>query len=111
METLNEQDVIREAREIFRPNQVVAEIDQDQAREIGRELSDRQYRMIGANVIRAGSTDNVEALLWQIDHSHRYRDALVKNPNMLIGPYYQQFDGQDFCPQGIGVWLPTQEID
>jgi len=106
VETINEKDVISEAREIFRPEQIVAEINQEQAREIGRDLTERQYRMIGANVIRAGSTTDVETLLWQIDHSHKYRDALIDNPSMLIGPYYQQFNGQDFCPQGIGVWTP-----
>lgn len=108
METLNNQNPIEQARQIYQLEQVVCEIDQETARQIGRELLNNRYKMIGANVIRSGSLDNVDQLLWQIDHSHKYHNTLEKDPDTLIGPYYMQLNDSTFCPQGIGVWSPEK---
>jgi len=109
MNSLIEIDAVEEARSIYQPEQAVSEIDTETARRIGRTLFEQQYNMPYANVVRSGSGESVERLLWQIDHSHKIRDLLAKNPNMFVGPYYQEFNGEVFCPQGVGVWVPNQE--
>ena len=106
MESIEENNLLEQTKQIYDYQKIVSEIDSEQALQIGRELTAREYRMIGATVIRAGSLDNVGQLLEQIDHSRKYRRALEADPDKLIGPYYMKSKESEFCPEGIGIWVP-----
>jgi hypothetical protein len=109
MENLNQQDVAELAQTIYQPDTKVEEINSELALEIGRQLTEQRYRMIGACVISAGSGDSVASLLGQIDRSGIYKRQVETNPDVFIGPYYIQLPKSEFCPSGIGVWQTNQD--
>lgn len=105
METLNEQDVIEEARQIYHPNQVVEAIDLGEASRLGRGLSDRGFRIMAGAAVRHGLGQTVDQLLYSLDYSQKYQRYLEIHPNSLAGPHYiTRPDGSEFCTHGIGVW-------
>lgn len=85
------------------------DIPTETALKLGRLLVERGYEMVTGYIMIEDSPQTVASILSEFDNHVRYArntQQATTEKNGIIGPYYSRFGGKEFCPIGIGVWLP-----
>jgi hypothetical protein len=92
----------------YAPNEIIAAIPRATALLIGRLLTSKQYVKTAGCIVEIDSQQTVANLLRTLDDTARYSKdtagTVCKVDNSIVGPYYSNEDGVEFCPQGIAVW-------
>jgi hypothetical protein len=107
---MTEQDIVRsQAMAIYGEGVRPTSIPTETALEIGRLLFSKGYRPINSYLVASDSELTVNDMLVEFDDQTRYIQSIrevLENKGGIIGPYYTTSDGEEFCPNGIAVWLP-----
>jgi hypothetical protein len=97
---------------LYTPLNIVTEIPREEAIEVGKSLIETGYKMIGSYVIYKTNWQTVGNIIREFDRSTR-NDPLSStsdNNDILVGPYYSNSKGDDYCPTGLGFWVSKIQL-
>lgn len=109
---VNSNDKLGGIESVYKLDSVAHQIDRATASNFGRLLVENGYRMEFGATIRVSSDLTLRSILKIIDHGvsyHRSIEEDLETGGRVLGPYYSQGDFDEFCPEGVAVWIPTNQ--
>jgi hypothetical protein len=96
--------------EQYAPNVAPRSIPKNNAIRLGRLLVQDDYKIAGSYVVERTSELVVSSMLRDLDKTSRNNPASsMLTDDAIVGPYYTNTNGEEYCPIGIAIWQPKAE--